>query len=455
MKAHLASVHAQQVQTSLTQEDIDVVAADILALTLMDNGPDLLAQPSWLWTSQATFHQHRGPYIAIPSSCDSPSVNDIVDTIGCLSFSEEAPSSKGDSRNIHCLTAHSLSPPLPSSTSTTAFSVSPPKKERSRHTTKVLSHLTAIATRITLCQDKLQGLPSDKVLCDVEDEVSCYRATMEAITRHTPRIDHRKTELSNKLDQIDARIIELRCLMPASSLEPVCYDSDHHFNSIVDHTNEVAQVTMFLAIICVVIMGVSRPACDLIMGLLSLILNLAWKNKDGSLAPWQAHILAQIPMSVTTVLLRFHLDGCVTIYAPLYKAGSIIPIYPEQCSHKPRPDSEACNEPLLQPSSKNGTDNVPIQPFAYHNFMDYLAGLLSRKNIEKMMDDTCDKTMESLSQPSPTFVKNVFEADFVRSFEGPNTTPEKKVLFIDCPNGEGRFIFSLNIDFFNPEGMRV
>ncbi|KAF8591807.1 hypothetical protein K439DRAFT_1611075 [Ramaria rubella] len=343
MKAHLASVHAQQVQTSLTQacvrEDIDVVAADILALTLMDNGPDLLAQPSWLWMLRATFQQHRSPYIAIPSSCDSPSVNDIVDTVGHLSFSKEAPSSKGDSSNIHCLTAHSLSPPLPSSTSTTGFSVSLPKKEHSRHTTKVLSHLTAIATCITLCQDKLQGLPSDKVLCDVEDEASRYRATMEAITRCTPHIDHCKTELSNKLDQIDAHIIELRCLMPASSLEPVCYDSDHHFNSIVDHTNEVAQVTMFLAIICVVIMDVSRPAGDLIMGLLSLILNLAWKKQDGSLAPRQVHILAQIPMSVTTALLRFTLDGRVTIYAvcptchftykPLYKAGSVIPIYPE------------------------------------------------------------------------------------------------------------------------------
>ncbi|KAF8574709.1 hypothetical protein K439DRAFT_1548361, partial [Ramaria rubella] len=114
---------------------------------------------------------------------------------------------------------------------------------------------------------------------------------------------------------------------------------DHHFNSIVDHTNEVAQVTMFLSVICIVIMGVSRGVGDLIMGLLSRILNLAWKNKDDSLAPRQAHILAQIPMSVTTVLLRFNLDGRVMIYAvcptchftckPLYKAGSVISIYPE------------------------------------------------------------------------------------------------------------------------------
>ncbi|KAF8577290.1 hypothetical protein K439DRAFT_1622219 [Ramaria rubella] len=385
MKAHLPWYQLWG-QSSLTQEDIDVVAADILALTLTDDGLDLSAQPSRLWTF----------------SCDSPSVNDIINAVGRLSFSEEAPSRKGDSSNIHCLTAHSLSPPLPSATSTTAFSVSLPTKECSRHTTKVLSCLTAIATPITLCQDKLQGLPSDKALCDIEDEVSHYHATMEAITCRTPHIDYRKTELSNKLDQIDAGIIKLRCLMPASSLEPICHDSG-----------------------------------DLIMGLLSLILNLAWKNKDGSLAAWQAHILAQIPTS------------------PLYKEGLVIPIYPEQCSHKPRPDSEACNEPLLQPSSKNGADNVPIKPFAYHNFMDYLAGLLSRKDIEKMMDDTCDKTMESLSQPSPTFVKNVFEADFVHSFEGPNTTPEKKVLFIDRPNGEGRFIFSLNIHFFNPEGMHV
>ncbi len=42
-----------------------------------------------------------------------------------------------------------------------------------------------------------------------------------------------------------------------------------------------------------------------------------------------------------------------------------------------------------------------------------------------------------------------FSGTFVRSFKGPDSK-----LFIDRPEGEGRLLFSLNLDFFNPEGNR-
>jgi hypothetical protein len=240
---------------------------------------------------------------------------------------------------------------------------------------------------------------------------------------------------------------------------------EHLFKSSIDRSDEVAQVTMLLAVVCTVIMGVSRRGGDIIMGQLSVLLCAAWRQKDGALDASHANILAQLPKSMTTVLSKFNLDGHVTIYAvcPIchytyklqYKTGSTIPIYPERCNHKPRPDSDICNEPLLQSPSKNGPLNVPVKPFAYYNFMDYLAGLLSHMDIEEMLDNSCDRAMELLSYPPPTFVKNVFEADFVHSFEGPDTTLQKKLLFIDRPHGEGRFIFNLNIDFFHPEGMHI
>jgi hypothetical protein len=39
----------------------------------------------------------------------------------------------------------------------------------------------------------------------------------------------------------------------------------------------------------------------------------------------------------------------------------------------------------------------PIKPFVYHHFHDYLAGLLSRSNLEQLMDKACDDLMESLN----------------------------------------------------------
>jgi hypothetical protein len=92
----------------------------------------------------------------------------------------------------------------------------------------------------------------------------------------------------------------------------------------------------------------------------------------------------------------------------------------------------------------------PIKPFVYHHFHDYLAGLLSRPDLEQAMDKSCDDLMESLDQPPPKFVRDIFEAEFLKTFDGPNPG----TLFVDRQGG-GRYAFSLNVDFFAVEGMRI
>jgi hypothetical protein len=86
----------------------------------------------------------------------------------------------------------------------------------------------------------------------------------------------------------------------------------------------------------------------------------------------------------------------------------------------------------------------------YHDFKDYLSGLLSRRDVEAVMDEACDDLMDSINSPLPPFVKNPFEAQFLRSFGG----PKPETLFINRGE-EGRYAFALHVDFFNPEGMNV
>ena len=66
------------------------------------------------------------------------------------------------------------------------------------------------------------------------------------------------------------------------------------------------------------------------------------------------------------------------------------------------------------------------------------------------MDKACDDVMESLSEPIPTFVGDIFEAEYLRTFEG----PKPGTLFVNWQGG-GCYAFSLNVDFFAVEGMRV
>ncbi|KAF8219421.1 hypothetical protein L208DRAFT_1202619, partial [Tricholoma matsutake] len=54
--------------------------------------------------------------------------------------------------------------------------------------------------------------------------------------------------------------------------------TDHHFEFPVNQYDNVAQVSMFFGVVCSVIMGVSCQFGDLIMGILSIVLWLAFKR---------------------------------------------------------------------------------------------------------------------------------------------------------------------------------
>jgi hypothetical protein len=220
----------------------------------------------------------------------------------------------------------------------------------------------------------------------------------------------------------------------------------------------VAQVAIFLAVTCSVLMGVARRGGDYILGVIHKMLFLAYTDADHfpdrNPTTRQENILSQIPLSISQALSKFNVDGKTTVYAvcpschctyaPQSQLGSVTVRYPSRCSFKSASDVNECMEPLLQQSGK------PIKTFVYHSFHDYLSGLLTRKDLEDVMDKTCDDLKDSLDAPSPDCVTSFFEAEFLRTFEGPHPG----TLFIDRGD-EGRYVFALNIDFFNVEGMRI
>ena len=132
---------------------------------------------------------------------------------------------------------------------------------------------------------------------------------------------------------------------------------DHHFEVPADRHNEIAQVCIFLGMVCSVIMGVSRRGGDLIMGLIAIIVHLVYRNGPSN-ETRHADTLAQIPSTITAALSKLNLDGQTTIYAvcptchctykPVFNRNSSIPTYPERCSNKPQPESGECHEPLLE-----------------------------------------------------------------------------------------------------------
>lgn len=226
----------------------------------------------------------------------------------------------------------------------------------------------------------------------------------------------------------------------------------------------VVQTALFIGIFVTAIAGASRVDGDITMGLLNILLFYAFSSPDdpnnGFMDLRHQNVLGEMPGNMRDVLNNFDLQSKTTIYAtcpechctyaPQFGPGDLTPRYPSNCTYITEPESTPCGARLLT-DGEEGSVRKPIKPFVYHSFHDYLAGLLSRPDLEAVMDKYCDDLNDSLPFPPPVMVSDVWEAQFLRTFDG----PIKGVPFV-CRDGEdGHYAFVINVDFFNIEGMRI
>ncbi|KJA22209.1 hypothetical protein HYPSUDRAFT_139473, partial [Hypholoma sublateritium FD-334 SS-4] len=203
---------------------------------------------------------------------------------------------------------------------------------------------------------------------------------------------------------------------------------------------------------------------NLVLGLLSLLLHKSFSNPpDGKHDFRQSQILAQIPTTVETILKKFNLEGktttyavcpqCHHTYAPKFNAGSRQATYPKECTNRLHPsDTSTCDTKLLRTDLDDDDQQPILKTYIYNEFHNYVAGLLSRKDLEDSIDSACDKAMDLInSGESPSVIETIFQADFVREFKG----PDKEKLFVNRPEKEARLIFVFNVDFFSAEGQTI
>ena len=227
--------------------------------------------------------------------------------------------------------------------------------------------------------------------------------------------------------------------------------------------DRITQVSIFLGVVCTVIMGVSRQDADFVLKLINMLLYLAFTT-GGPVPPRGEEILKQMPQEIRSLLSKFDLDSrtityavcptCDCTYEPEFPNGPNSPTYPPTCTNIPEPEADICGECLLRSviegDAEPKTVMRPIKPFVYHHFHDYLANLLLCRDLELMMDKSCDELMANIDKKPLDFARDIWDGKFVRSFKGPHS----RKLFVDR-GSEGRYLFAINIDFFNIEGMRI
>ena len=87
---------------------------------------------------------------------------------------------------------------------------------------------------------------------------------------------------------------------------------------------------------------------------------------------------------------------------------------------------------------------LPIKPFIAFSFKDWLGGLLSQSGFEEKMDNAwapCTNGSTPLKE-----MKDIFDAEILQNFKGFDGQ------HFSAGGEEGRYVFSLCVDYFNPLG---
>lgn len=160
----------------------------------------------------------------------------------------------------------------------------------------------------------------------------------------------------------------------------------------------------------------------------------------------QEATLASIPESIRTLEGRFNLNidpvpyaicpQCNCTYPPEFPNGPKFPVYPSTCSERKAALEEPCGEPLLSEYNK------PLKIFEYYPFWDWFGRFIALPGIEEYGDQFCEEV--SAHSEVPLDKNSAADGRLVHELRGPDGK-----LFIADRGAEGRWVFMLNMDFFD------
>ncbi len=222
-------------------------------------------------------------------------------------------------------------------------------------------------------------------------------------------------------------------------------------------------LALVIAVVMHTLASVSHPrSAFLLSGFKAMLFGaFLWCNAPSrTVDAAQRLLLKCIPRDIRTALRTLHLEPdivryaccpkCFAIYAPDLDPLRIDDPYPHRCTHADG-DGNLCGAALVvedrqAPKRKGDPPRIvykAICVFPYRTLMSWLKVLLSRPEIEKLLESSWTK-----ASSSDDAVKDILEAPIIRQFRG----PDGQTLFSVQRHGSLNLVFSLFIDWFNPYG---
>ena len=172
----------------------------------------------------------------------------------------------------------------------------------------------------------------------------------------------------------------------------------------------MVQLVVFIIVWFIGIVSGSWAHGNFLIAILSIGFYWVFQPLNGTpMDIWYQATIVDMPSNISDALLQFDIKSkmviyavcptCHFIYAPQFTVRDKTPQYSIHCMHHPTPESGQCRQPLLRHNKSDPHKSQPIKPFIYHSFHDYLASLLSCKDLKGIMDKACDDLHAASCQP--------------------------------------------------------
>lgn len=226
---------------------------------------------------------------------------------------------------------------------------------------------------------------------------------------------------------------------------------EQHNLPILQHADPIIQATLFTMVVLQVLLHNSRRGYHFLLSMLHYIIQLSLLRNGRVLNVYDQKLLSDFPKDPDSAIKQFRLgtleviyaicpeQQCQALYLPVYQKGSSIAYYPLSCTYRSTQDGSPCSTHLTRPWRFGQVNvEVPIKGFVSFSFKNYIAELTSRSGFEDKMDAVWD------GEGVPAEMHDIFDGQFLHDFQ------DRDGHQFGRQTREGRYVFSLSINFFNP-----
>jgi len=184
--------------------------------------------------------------------------------------------------------------------------------------------------------------------------------------------------------------------------------------------------------------GLSVDDCSFLLPCIELIVELSADHITS-----KQHLLKAFPRDIRTVKKVLQLAPVVK---PFVTCPRCFALYPrdedilDTCSYRETTSSEPCGEALVTfKRVGNQTRTIFVREYLHQSLKSWFGALICRPGMEDLLD------RDVLAEGRKSTISDIFGGTVLQGFLGPDGLP-----FLPSRGSEGRYVFGLSVDAFNP-----